>query len=151
MLKRKGFTLIEVMISVLIITTVVMALYAMNGNTNFMYEKALKSAKYTGYLSFLVGNQKYGFESDTTDVEELLEGFELEDELRRKLKEQKFKIAYDIVEEIDLSEFDFTEDAPEELQDDLRQSEQSTAIFEVGRSSIVFDDESIFISRIRVP
>lgn len=50
---RKAFTLIEVMVSVMIITVVVMALYAMNGNTSFIYEKSVHAMPVNQYLSFL--------------------------------------------------------------------------------------------------
>ena len=150
MAKRSAFTLIEVMVSVMIITTVVMALYTMNGNSSFIYEKTLKNAQYTGYLSFLVANEKYGFESDTLDLERLLEGFELENELRRTLKEIKLTIRYDEVSTIDLSAFDM-QDMPKEMQEDTKQKEQSGAIFEIGRSSLSFDEDVAFITRIRIP
>lgn len=150
MAKRGAFTLIEVMVSVMIITTVVMALYTMNGNNSFIYEKTLKSAKYTGYLSFLVANDSYGFENDSGDLQRLVESFDLEDELRRTLKETKLTIRYDEVSTIDLSEFDM-QDKPEETQEDSREEEQSSALFEIGKSSLIFEEDVAFITRIRIP
>lgn len=150
MAKRAAFTLIEVMVSVMIITTVVMALYSMNGNSSFIYEKTIKNAKYTGYLSFLVANENYGFESDTLDLERLLEGFDLEDELRRDLKDTKLNIRYERVSTIDLSEFDMQE-MPDEMQEDSKAKEQSQAIFEIGKTTMGFEDENIFLHRIRIP
>lgn len=149
MAKRGAFTLIEVMVSVMIITTVVMALYSMNGNSSFIYEKTLSSGKYTSYLSFLVDNSAYGFESDSLDLERLVEDFEIEDDLRRSLKDTKIKISYDEVTTIDLSEFDM-QDLPDEMQEDSKQEEQNNAIFEIGKTSLHFDDDSAFITRIRI-
>ncbi|MDY0121800.1 MAG: prepilin-type N-terminal cleavage/methylation domain-containing protein [Sulfurimonas sp.] len=152
MAKREGFTLIEVMISVLIISTVVMALYTMNGNSSFIYTKSVKEMESNGYLSFLVANKKYGFESDSLDMDRLLEGYDLEDALRQKLKAIKLKIAYDELYTLDMSEFDVKEDAPDAYQEDKKEKNQASMVFEIGKTSLVFEQKSnASVLRLRVP
>jgi prepilin-type N-terminal cleavage/methylation domain-containing protein len=152
MVKRGGFTLIEVMVSVLIITTVVMALYTMNGNSSFIYTKSVKEMESNGYLSFLVANKKYGFENDSLDMERFLEGYDLESELRKKLKDTKVKIVYEELSTLDMSEFDIQEDAPQEYQEEKREKQQAQMLFEIGRTSLLFEKKSTAsIVRLRVP
>ena len=105
-----------------------------------------------GYLSFLVANKKYGFESDSLDMERLIEGFALEDELRKKLKTIKLKITYDELYTLDMSEFDIKEDAPEEYQEDKKEKNQASMVFEIGKTSLLFEQKSnASVLRLRVP
>ncbi len=150
---RKAFTLIEVMVSVMIITVVVMALYAMNGNTSFIYEKSVHAMPVNQYLSFFTSHAQYGFESEEGTLENLLEGFDVEDELRRELKAQKVKILYSEVRRIDMSEF-----GAEEMQEALGEQEEpiqkeqggNSSVFELGKTSLILEENSGYILRLRV-
>jgi len=131
---RTAFTLIEVMVAVMIVSVVIAALLQMRGNTSHQFfgiKKSLKTDQYSSFLLALKG--KYGFEESSMDMNRLLEGFDLESDLRRKLKAIKLKVDYDILETLDTSEFD---ELVEEDEDTTTESGNSGLIFEIGKTTM---------------
>lgn len=150
MANRAGFTLIEVMVSVLIISTVVMALYSMSANSGFIYTKSIQDMKTNGYLSFLVANKNYGFDNISLDLDRLLEGYELENELRKELKATKVSILYEELQTIDMSKFDMKETP--EYKENTKEQNQAQMLFEIGRTSLLFKEKSnASLLRLRIP
>ena len=157
---RKAFTLIEVMVSVMIIVTVVMALYSMNANSSMIYEKSKKDGSLHQYNSLLVGNLKYGFEDDNIELDRLIDDFDVDDELRRELHKQKVKIIYTEVRTIYLSEFSLEDEAESEnsniiypqnvINDQKKENANSGFVFEIGRDSLKFEEGSSSILRLRL-
>ena len=94
------------MVAVMIISVVIMAILKMYSNNIFLFDKFKKEIKINEYSSFLVGNNKYGLETESLHLYYLVNNFDLDDDLRRKLKEQKAKIIYQKLDTIDLSEDD---------------------------------------------
>jgi prepilin-type N-terminal cleavage/methylation domain-containing protein len=123
MTKRAGFTLIEVMVAVMIVSVVVGALLEMRGNISHKIFGLEKITQVSQYDTLLLGENDYGKEKSNISMKALVEDFELESDLRRKLSAMKLHISYEVLGKIDTSEFDDT----------------SSLIFEIGKSHIVSD------------
>ena len=101
--KRDAFTLLEVMVAVLIVSVVIATIFQLKGDANtklFFLQSAINE---TQYNSFLLGNsQKYGFGKSNISLNELVNEFDLESDLRRELKAVKVSINYDKKDAIDI-------------------------------------------------
>lgn len=133
--KRNGFTLIEVMVAVMIISVVIAAIIQMRGNSSFLYERIDKNAKINQYLSFFIANKDYGFEKKSTTLKNLSEEFELDSELRREFSYIRLSIDYKKLNIIDTSEMD----------------EDSELVLETGKSIIHLNDSTASLIRLRIP
>lgn len=149
LLKSKhGFTLIEVLISVMIISVVIMALLEMFANNTHIYSSYVKKTKTNQYTSFFISNPEYGFEKDSVYMDELVKDFKIEDDLRRTLKEIKVELDYQIVDTIDISDFEPEEDTQdtqensEYMDQDIEQQVSSAMAFEIGRSVLKMNDKA---------
>lgn len=92
--KRAGFTLIEVMISVMIISLVITALTKMYANNSFIYIHLKQQVIVNEYSSFLVSKNKLDLSSENLSLYDLVDEFSLEHTLKRKLKEIKIDLLY---------------------------------------------------------
>ena len=137
---KDAFTLIEVMVAVMIISVVIMALTQMYANNTHIFLSLKKQTKVNQYASLLIANEKYGWESDETNVYELIEGFNVEDDLRRELKDIKVKLSYQELKTLDMSEEDVYEEG----------AESSGVVFEIGKSLIQTEDSSTAMMRFRI-
>ena len=99
--QRDGFTLIEVMVSVMIISVVIMALIKMYANNTHIYTTLKLQTDTNQYSSFLISNDNYGFENSEVRLNDLLGEFDLNDDLRRKLKMIKVKLTYQELQQIE--------------------------------------------------
>jgi len=133
--KSNGFTLIEVMIAVMIISVVIAAILQMRGNSTFIYEHIDNNAKINQYLSFLVSNKDYGFERKSTTMKNLCEEFELDSELRREFSSIKLNIDYKKLNILDMSELD----------------EGSELVLETGKSIVHVNNSTASLIRLRIP
>ncbi len=150
---RKGFTLIEVMIAVVIISTVIMALLEMFANNIHIFSTLTKKTQINQYSSFFISNPEQGLEKeDALTLYDLIEDFDVEDELRRELKEVKIKIVYQELETIDMSDFDGSEEEIDETEnsDEEEKEVNSNMVFEIGKTVLKFDDSSVALLRLRV-
>ncbi|MBE0513717.1 prepilin-type N-terminal cleavage/methylation domain-containing protein [Sulfurimonas sp.] len=93
--QRGGFTLLEVMIAVMILSVVIMALLQMYANGAHIFKSVNMKSQTNQYISFLVANKKYGFKNDTFSLDKLVDEFEIEDELRRELRDIKVELLFD--------------------------------------------------------
>jgi len=125
---RKAFTLIEVMIAVLIISTVIMALLQMRANGSHIFMKLFKQKEINQYATFVISNKNYGFENEKVSLDKLLDEFDMESELRRKLKKVKIEIFY---QEVKLISF----------REDMN--------FEIGKTIIKTPKSSFYTLRLR--
>ena len=152
---REAFTLIEVMVSVVIISTVIMALLELFSNNSLIFSNLEKKSKINQYLSFMLSNEEYGVEDDKATLYDLFSEFDLEDDLRRDLKEVKTEIVYQEVDTIDMSEYDGSDDEDEkeeemEEPEDVKESSDANMVFEIGRTVLKLNDTSGAILRIRL-
>lgn len=132
---RRGFTLIEVMVAVMIISVVIAAILQIRGNSTFIYEQIDDNAKINQYLSFLISNKDYGYEKKSTTMKNLCDEFELDSELRREFSNIKLNIDYKKLDVLDMSEYD----------------EDSQLVIETGQSILKTNDSSVSLIRIRIP
>ena len=94
--KRNAFTLLEVMVAVLIVSVVIAAMFQVKGDANTKLFWLKDSINETQYNTFLLGNSsKYGFDKSNISLNELVSEFDLEDDLRRELKEIKVSVTYE--------------------------------------------------------
>ncbi len=148
---RDGFTLIEVMVSVVIISTVIMALIELFSNNTHIFSSLEKKNQTNQSLSFMMNNKDYGFKAEKISLNDLLQDFDLETDLRRKLKDSKVEIIYQEVDTIDMSEFDGSEDEEEsEYEEEEAKESNSNIVFEIGRTVLKSKDSSSSMLRIQV-
>ena len=131
---KKAFTLIEVMVSVMIISIVIMALLQMQANSSYMLTSLKKKNTSQQYISLLIANENYGLKDKNTRLNNLVEEFSVDDNLRRRLKKIKIKIIYNKLETIDLDE----------------NNTASSAKLEIGESLLKTDNSSSKIFRLRI-
>ena len=125
------------MVAVLIISIIIMALLQMRGHSAHIFSTLTQKQEINQYLSFLVSNKEYGFESDTLIAERLVKEFELERDLRQSLRNVKIDLIYQELDAIDLDETD-----DENLS--------SGMIFEIGKTILKTDRSSVSLPRIRL-
>ena len=124
--KRAAFTLIEVMVSVMIISIVIAALLQMRGNTSNKLIQLNKMNLNNQYTSFLISvDDKYTKESSHMDMKRLVEEFDLDTDLRKKLSSIPLELSYKKIKTIDMSKSDNEDN-----------SEQSQIVFEIGQTTM---------------
>jgi prepilin-type N-terminal cleavage/methylation domain-containing protein len=142
---KNGFTLIEVMISVVIISTVIMALIKMFANNTHIFSILKTKTQINQYASFFISNPKVGLENTTAlTLYDLVSDFSLEDDLRKRLKEKKIKIVYQEVETIDMSDFDESKE-----QNSEEKNVNSNMIFEIGKTILNVNNSSLALLRLK--
>ncbi len=145
MSKRAGFTLIEVMVAVMIISVVITALLELQSNTTKSFSHLREVQKNLQYASLLQGT-KYGYENDSLTLERLVARFDLDDNLRRELKSIKASILYQKLDTVDTSELEDADEA--NIRPD---AQQTTFILEIGRTVLQLPNGSTSLVRIRIP
>jgi prepilin-type N-terminal cleavage/methylation domain-containing protein len=146
---RKGFTLVEVMVAVMIISVVILGLLQLFANNTHIFFQLDKKVQNNQYLSAFLASQKYGFEDKKTTMYELLSDFDVNDDLRRQLKEQKVEVLYQELEVIDLSEFQTQTQTPGQ-EVEAAQESNSGMVFEMGKSILKFEDASVSLTRVKL-
>ncbi len=145
---RKAFTLIEVMVAVLIISVVIMALFEMQGNNSHFFSRFYKKIQVNQMVSFFISNKENGFEKRDVYLDDLLSEFNLEDELRRKLKEVKVELDYEELDQISMSEDE--DDSEDVFRDEEEDEAGSEVVLEIGKTILKLDDTSTSIVRLRI-
>lgn len=152
--KRKAFTLLEVMVAVVIISVVIAALLQMMGNSSHLFSKVKTDSDIGQYASFLIASKDYGFEDKRISLDKLTDSFDLDSPLRSKLKNQKAEIIYTELEAIDMSEFDADGEDDEQSNESADYEEEkevsSGLIFEIGKSTLKFENSSTSLLRLRI-
>ena len=137
---RRAFTLIEVMVSVMIISVVIMALLQMYANNTHIFSAVKKQMQTNQYISLLIANNDYGFEDKNIYLYDLIRDFEVENDLRRELKKIKVAIIYQELESIDLSED----------MNNTQDNSNSGIVLEIGKSVLKAKDDSSSMMRLRI-
>jgi prepilin-type N-terminal cleavage/methylation domain-containing protein len=150
---KSAFTLIEVMIAVVIISTVIMALIQMYANNIHIFSSLKAKTDITQYGSSLLENPEIGFEKKETNLYALLDGFDVADDLRHHIKDVKVKVVYQEFQTIDLSEFNGDEEQNNTTEDGSIPTEEQTGtnmLLEIGKTTLKFDDGATSIMRIQL-
>ncbi len=146
---KNAFTLIEVMVAVMIVSVVIAALLQMRGDTSHKFIGIKKMMQTNQYNSFLLSqNDKYGFEESNIDLYRLVGNFDLESNLRRRLKAIKLQVDYEELDTIDTAEFDDTAKATDDGE--KVQSDTTGIVFEIGKSILKADHFSTSLIRVRI-
>ncbi len=145
---RSAFTLIEVMVAVMIVSVVIGALFSMQGNITHKYFSAQEMMRTNQYSSFLLsGDDTYGFDKSNIDMKRLVDEFELESDLRRKLSAIKVNLDYEELSTIDTNELDAdtqTTDTTQEV------SGGAGVVFEIGKTILKTDAFTSSLIRVRI-
>ena len=145
-MSKQGFTLIEVMVAVMIISVVIAALLQLQANNTHIFLRLQKMQSAQQYLS-LLSESKYGLENDTLTLDRLIDRFDVDDDLRRELKNVRAKVMYQRIDTIDLSEVDQN---LSDMQEDTAQTQNSMRL-EIGRTILRIGDASTQAMRVRIP
>jgi len=97
---KSGFTLVEVMVSVIIISVVIAALLKIYANNIHIFTTFKKQSDTNQYASLLISDKNYGFENQKLHLNDLLDDFNLDDNFRKKLKNIKIEFAYEELQSI---------------------------------------------------
>ena len=142
---HSAFTLIEVMVAVMIVSVVIAALLQMRGDTTQKFFGIKKMMSTNQYNSFLLSNaEKYGFEKSHMDMYRLVDDFDLESDLRRKLKAIKVELDYEELSVIDTSEYEDNTDDEGEV------TGSSGIIFEIGKTVLKTEEFTGSLIRIKI-
>ncbi len=134
---RAAFTLVEVMVSVMIISVVIMALIEMHGNSTHLFTN-IKERLHVSFLpSLLIANPDYGYENKTLSADILTKDFILDDDLRRKLKALNITLSY---EQLDSMQ------AP--ISDKNSTLDSQNSLFYIGKTTLKVENSSVSFLRI---
>jgi prepilin-type N-terminal cleavage/methylation domain-containing protein len=148
---RKGFTLIEVMVSVVIITVVIAAMLQLFSNNSHFFSQFKTKMDLAWSSTLLLYQDKIGFEDDEIALEDLLKKYNIDDEFRRDVKDMKAHIKYQKISTIDTSEIDMNESIEESLAQNDRSLENSDGVvFEIGKTSFKIGDQSNSFLRLKL-
>ena len=125
----------------MIVSVVIAALLVMRGNITHKYFTLKEMMQTNQYSSFLLATQsKYGFEKSNIDMKRLVDGFELESDLRRKLSAMKVKLDYEVLDVIDTNEFG----------DEEPDATGGGIVFEIGKSIMNTEKFSSHLIRVKI-
>lgn len=95
-MKKKSFTLIEVIIAVSLLSVVLLSLFQVRSNNIFILEKTDEKIKDKQYLSMVYDTKGYSKRNENIYLDRY---FNIkDDDLRRKLKEIKIKVKDEILD-----------------------------------------------------
>lgn len=140
---KSAFTLIEVVVAVMIISVVIMALIQIYSNNTHIFSAYKKQINTNQYLSLLISNEDYGYENNTLYLDDLVTEFDLDDELRKRLKDKRVKLIYQELRRIDMIERD------DENRDETSKTDSDIVLI-IGNSILRTKDSSSSLIRIQL-
>ena len=153
--QRAGFTLIEVLVSVMIISVVIAALLQLFSTNSHSFASVQEKIDQTNKTSLLLGSKVYGYEKKKIDLAELVKDFNIDDDLRRKLKKEKVEIIYTEVLSVDFDAAAVAlgeagkEDNPDE-EAIISETSEATNALEVGRTTMKIGAQSSSYLRVKL-
>lgn len=147
-----GFTLIEVMVAVMIISVVIASLLQLFSNNTTLFNTVQKQVGSAMQSTLLLGNREVGFEKDSVMLDELVKAFDIDDALRRRLKSQKALITYTEVRTMDLSGMeDVSSEQVEEPEEEIIYEEgEITQALEIGRTTLRIGEQGNSFLRLKL-
>lgn len=150
----RGFTLLEVLVAVMIIAVVIGSLIQLFANNASTFASVRQKILHTNTTSVLLGNEIYGYEKAKTDLAELVKDFNIDNDLRRQLKNVKVEVVYNEVRSIDFGEAaeDIADLESGESGEDTLIQEASEAVtaLEIGRTTMRVNDQSSSFLRVKL-
>ena len=153
---RSAFTLIEVLVTVMIISIVIgalMQLFATNSHTfTSVHQKIIE----TNRASLLLGSIVYGYENKSIDLAELVKDFDIDDDLRRALKNEKVEVIYTEMNNIDFGEMaeslatDKAEEQDNDEEEVIKETGEATNAIEIGKTTLKINGESSSFLRVKL-
>jgi len=150
-----GFTLIEVLVSVMIISVVIGALIQLFATNTHTFSSVHQKILHTNKTTLLLGNTIYGLEDKKIDLAELVKDFDLDNDLRRLLKKEKVEILYTEITSVDF------DDAAESIADAeaasgengneslIEEAGEATNTMEIGRTTLKIGDQTSSFLRVK--
>ena len=129
----------EVMVAVMIVSVVIAALFQVRGDASNKLSNIKKMIETNQYNSFLLFTDKYGFDTSRINMQSLVDDFDLESDLRRKLNAIKLNLEYQELQVIDTNEFNSSE-----------QDASTGLIFEIGNSMMKSKEFTSSLLRIKI-
>ncbi len=126
---RRGFTLIEVMVAVMIVSVVIGATISLRGDAGNRLVHIKQNEKSLQYATFLLWSKENGVDASKTNLYRLSEGIDMDDTLRRELKAIAIEIQYKKAHSYDMGD----------------------ALFEFGTTTLRNKDFQISLERIVLP
>lgn len=148
-LNKEGFTLIEIMVSVLIISTVVMAMLQLFSNNTHFFQHMDGKSSLTLESTLLIGAKDFGFEKKETTLYDLIDGFEVDNEVRKALKEKKVSLNYVEVTRLDGDDLEANAEALAEDDENVDGASSGTSL-EIGKSIISTGKQKSAFLRIKL-
>ncbi len=151
-----GFTLIEVLVAVMIISVVIGALIQLFATNNYTFTSVHQKILQTNKTTLLLGNEIYGYENKKVDLAELVKDFNIDDDLRRLLKKNKAEIIYTEVTSIDFGDaaeaIAEVEGAQSGNEDEglISEAAEATNALEIGRTTLKINGESSSFLRVKL-
>lgn len=149
--ESEGFTLIEVMIAVMIISVVIASLLQLFSTNTRLFSTLEQKIELSTEGSLLLGVENIGFENKSLHFDDLVKEFVIDDELRRRLKEIKAEVVYQELMRLDSA--DFMEEA-EELADEkeipIADVGDKSVGLEIGRTGLLFNNVKTSFIRLRL-
>lgn len=150
--QRAGFTLIEVMISVMIISVVIASLLQLFATNTRLFSTLEPKIDLSTGGSLLLGVENIGFEKQEIRLDELVKEFQVDDDLRRRLHDIKTKITYQELMTLDSADFmEEIEDMAEEDNRTVAETSTDAVQLEIGRTGLLLDDIQVSFIRLRIP
>jgi prepilin-type N-terminal cleavage/methylation domain-containing protein len=150
--QHSGFSLIEVMVSVILITTVIAALLQLFANNTHMLDGMEARTDHTLRASLLLGNPKYGFEQEQTTLSDLVDDFELADSFRHRLKATRLHLGYHADLQLDDTTLMGAETpaAEEEKEGEAAAETSGAFVLEIGQTTLKIGDQRSAWTRLRL-
>ena len=92
-------------------------------------------------------DDKYSYETSNIDLYRLVDNFDLENDLRRKLKSIKTKVSYEKLYVFDSGDFN---DDSEDEEGEEGENGGIDIIFEIGKTSLKSEEFSLSLMRVKI-
>ena len=143
-----GFTLIEVMVAVMIISVVIASLLQLFSTNTHLLGGIGERAGTAMRSTLLLGIGDHGFEQSTQPLDTLVESFKIDDDLRRRLKGMQLELDYSETMRFGADRVQPVNEAAE--KEENADARANVPVFEIGMTSSKIDEQQTSFVRIRL-
>ncbi len=146
-----GFTLIEVLVAVMIIVVVIGSMLQLFSNNSRFFSTMGEKAVGAYHTTLLLGSTDVGFEDKKVTLDTLVLDFNVDDALRRTLKEMKVDVEYTELMLLDGSDFSDAMEAEAAMMDEDAEVVDKAAEtpIELGRTSLRLNGRTTSFIRLK--